>query len=706
MDEQEKQTYLSRYKVAKEKGVPFFPDIIFKDVLVVLLVFVILVSLAYFLGVPTEARADPADTTYTPRPEWYFLFLFQLLKYFPGSLEVIGVMVIPTLGILLLLALPFIDRGPKRHFLNRPLASLGALAVVGGIVTLSVLSVREAPPPQAVAPVDKAAALYSKNCSNCHGPTIDVPAGTDLHQLIAQGKHEGMPAWGGDLSTDEIDALAGFIISPRGSALYTAQCGACHELTVLASGNPLELQRVLDEGPKYPPHKDVQVPNWKETLSQAERNALLNFLAAPDGQRLFAVNCAGCHGRGVVFTGDENQLRALISKGGQHLEMPAWRGTLSDADLEALVNYVTDPGSTPTGAVLFAQHCSTCHGEDVPSAPDKDAARKIIASGGAHVTMPVWGNVLTPEQLDALVKYTLSASKGTGAAEGAQLFAENCAACHGQFGEGGPNPTRPGDIIAPISSAEFLKTRDDITLRNIISQGQPNFGMSPFGASYGGPLADDDIDALVAFIRGWEANPPVELPPEVSSGQAALTGAQIYADVCSRCHGPNGEGGIGPSLANAQFQAKYDNQALLDLISKGREATPMIAWGEILAPDQIEQLVRFIRSLKLITVEGTSTPGAPPSFAQQIAPLLKDRCSYCHNPKTLLGGWDSSTYKSVTTTGTHGPVVVPGDTKNSLLAQKVFGTQMEGDVMPPGGLMSEDDIRLILDWIAAGAPDN
>jgi mono/diheme cytochrome c family protein len=706
MQEQERQAYLARYKQAKEQGVPFFPDIIFKDVLVSLLVFVILVSLTYFLGVPTEARADPADTSYTPRPEWYFLFLFQLLKYFPGSLEVIGVMVIPTLGVLLLFALPFIDRSPKRHFLNRPLASLGALVAVGSIVMLSVLSAREAPPPQAEAPVDQAAALYSKNCSNCHGPTIDVPPGTDLHQLIAQGKHEGMPAWGGDLSTDEIDALAGFIVSPRGSALFTAQCGACHELTVLAAGNPLELQRVLDEGPDYPPHEEAQVPNWSETLSQAERNALFNFLAAPDGQRLFAINCAGCHGRGVVFTGDENELRALIGKGGQHLDMPAWRGTLSEADLEALVNYVTDPGSTPTGATLFARHCSTCHGEWVPSAPDKATARKIISGGGAHIEMPVWGDVLTPEQLDALVTYTFAASKGVGAGAGAQLFAENCAACHGQFGEGGPNPTRPGDIIAPISSAEFLKTRDDITLRNIISQGQPNFGMSPFGAAHGGPLSDDEVDALVAFVRGWEANPPVELPPEVSPGQAALTGAQIYTDVCSRCHGPNGEGGIGPALADANFQAQYDNQALFDEISQGHEATPMIAWGEILTPDQIEQLVRFLRSFKLITVEVTGTPSAPPSFAQQIAPLLEDRCSYCHNEETILGGWDASTYDTMMTTGTHSPVVVPGDARGSLLAQKVFGTQLEGDVMPPGGLMPEDEILLILDWIAGGAPNN
>ena len=87
MNEQEKKSYLERYKKAKEKGVPFFPDIIFKDAVVSLVVFLVLVALAYFIGAPVEGRANPNDTSYTPRPEWYFLFLFQLLKYFPGNLE-------------------------------------------------------------------------------------------------------------------------------------------------------------------------------------------------------------------------------------------------------------------------------------------------------------------------------------------------------------------------------------------------------------------------------------------------------------------------------------------------------------------------------------------------------------------------------------------------------------------------------------------
>src|SRR3989304_9187111 len=114
MNEQEKQEYLEGYKKAKEKGVPFFPDILFKDAVVSLVIFLALIGLAYFLGTPLEARADPADSNYTPRPEWYFLFLFQLLKYFPGQLEVVGVFVIPTLAILILLSLPFLDRSRYR----------------------------------------------------------------------------------------------------------------------------------------------------------------------------------------------------------------------------------------------------------------------------------------------------------------------------------------------------------------------------------------------------------------------------------------------------------------------------------------------------------------------------------------------------------------------------------------------------------------
>ena len=709
MNEQEKKAYDKKYKEAKEKGVPFFPDIIFKDTIVVLIVFIILVALVYFIGAPVEARANPNDTSYTPRPEWYFLFLFQLLKYFPGNLEVIGAMVLPSLFILLLFILPFIDKSPKRHFMNRPFASISALVVVAGIGTLTFLAVKESPPPQEAVAVDQSAALYAKNCANCHGPSMDVPAGTDLHQIIAAGNHQGMPAWGGDLSTDEIDALVGFILSPNGSVLFTRECSGCHENAIQATGNPLELQRVFGEGTNYPPHKEVKIPDWQNTLSADEKNALLNFLAAPDGQRLFAVNCSGCHGQGVAFNGTEEELGSLIVKGGQHLDMPAWKATLSESDVSVLAAYVVDPKTAPAGtANLFGQHCATCHGDKVPIAPDKESALKIINTGGAHITMPVWGDILTPQQLDALVKYTLATGKGGGAAAGASIYAANCKVCHEQYGEGGPNPTRPGDIIAPISSADYLKTRDDATLRNIISQGQPNFGMSPFGDSYGGPLNSDQIDAVVAFIRNWESNPPVESPVTLNANNAAgssqsnLSAAQIFTNVCSSCHGSQGEGAIGPAFNTQEFQSRYDDQAMFEVINNGHDATAMIAWGDLLSSTQVHGLVQYIRGFSP-KVASAGTPGAV-SFSSQVAPIFQAKCAMCHNPQTKLGGWDSSSYQSVMASGVSGPVVIPGDTTNSILAQRLQG--LLGGLMPPMGILPDSELKIILDWIAAGALDN
>ena len=72
MDELEKRQYLENYREKKKKGVPFFPDILVKDVIVAFGIFLILILLSYFVGAPLEPRADPADTSYLPLPECYF----------------------------------------------------------------------------------------------------------------------------------------------------------------------------------------------------------------------------------------------------------------------------------------------------------------------------------------------------------------------------------------------------------------------------------------------------------------------------------------------------------------------------------------------------------------------------------------------------------------------------------------------------------
>ncbi len=121
-------------------GKPFYPDQLFEDAIAILILFILLASMAIFVPVPLEELADPTDASYDPRPEWYFLFLFQLLKYFQGPLEVVGTFVIPTVGFILLLFLPFLDRKEERtSLLKRPVAlTVTSLSVVL-IVLLTVL---------------------------------------------------------------------------------------------------------------------------------------------------------------------------------------------------------------------------------------------------------------------------------------------------------------------------------------------------------------------------------------------------------------------------------------------------------------------------------------------------------------------------------------------------------------------------------------
>jgi mono/diheme cytochrome c family protein len=731
MDEQHKRSYLERYREAKERGVPFYPDIVFKDAVVALLVFVLLIGLAYYVGAPLEEPANPNDTTYTPRPEWYFLWIFQMLKYFPGNLEVIAVTILPAIGVAVLLLLPFFDRNQRRHFLSRPIATGTTLLILALVAGLSVQSVIEAPPPQVEAATqgDEIAALYTQNCASCHGPSVDVSPGTDLHAVIAEGaEHEGMPAWGGTLSSDEIDALVGFILSPSGNSIYQTYCGTCHEGIVNAAGQALELQRALEQGPAYPPHGDVDVPDWNEVLSSSERRALLNFLAAPDGERLFQINCAACHGQSVPFDGNREQLRQIIQEGGEHVEMPPWRERLSESALDTLARYVVDPSAVPEGEELFQANCAGCHGDRVPTAPDVESAREIIAQGGAHESMPVWGNVLTAEQLDALVQYTVELAEGAPVELGRNLFQQNCTPCHGNFGEGGPNPAQPGDIIPPISTAEYLSTRDNTTLRAIISQGQPNFGMAPFGEDFGGPLNGEQIDAIVAFLRQWESNPPVETPPEIQVGPIGLTGREVFADICAQCHGPEGRGDIGPSLRDPALQTKYTEQELFQLVNTGHAATPMIGFGDLLTSAQINEVIDYVRQWQAeaqataqraadatAVASGEATPvpeaaaatgAAAVSFSQDVVPILEHRCAMCHGGGTALGGWDASGYDTVVNSGDHQPMVVPGDPARSILAQKVLGTYSVGSIMPPSGKMPDEEIQAIVDWIEAGAPDN
>ena len=120
-------------------GKPFYPHQVFEDVVGMFILFVVLACVALFVPVPLEDVADPTNADYDPRPEWYFLFLFQLLKYFQGPLEIIGTFVIPTVGMVLLLLLPFLDRSERAVLWKRPIALTVTSVSVVAIVGLTIL---------------------------------------------------------------------------------------------------------------------------------------------------------------------------------------------------------------------------------------------------------------------------------------------------------------------------------------------------------------------------------------------------------------------------------------------------------------------------------------------------------------------------------------------------------------------------------------
>jgi mono/diheme cytochrome c family protein len=698
MEKDEREQYLEKYSEDKKKGIPFFPDAVFKDTVVALIVFVVVVSLAWFFGASLDEIADPGDSNYTPRPEWYFLFLFQLLKFFPGNIEVVGVFVIPMMALGFLVALPWTDRSARRHWSGRPVVTTITGLLLAGATFLTAQALTATLPPAAATTLgDKTARIYADNCAGCHGSTIAIEPGVDLFSVIQGGTHDGMPAWNSDLAASEIDALVGFILAPNGYALYVDNCAECHESQSLIEADAIELRRALEEGPDYEPHVELGLPVWSRALSSGDQARLLNFLTAPDGQRLWTQECASCHGQSVAFAGDRGALEDIIRLGGGHLEMPAFGEAIDPPGIETLALYVTDPPAAPEGAALFSLHCTQCHATRVPRATDLPAARAAIALGGAHEDMPVWGEILTDEQVDALVEYVLTAIELPDLGEAERLFLQNCSSCHGNLGEGGPNPGRTGDIIAPISTAEYLATRDDATLRAIISQGQPNFGMSPFADTFGGPLNSEQVDLLVAYLRAWEVSPPVELPPDVptapDSGEDA---AGVFVALCSQCHGASGEGGVGPAFDSA-WQASNSDQQIFDATNLGHPATAMIAWGEILTSQQIEDLVAHIR-----TLTGEATGSGPLTYVATIRPILDTYCTVCHGSR---GGWTGTSYEEAMATGTNGPTIVPGDPDNSRLVQSLIGTHPDGIVMPPSVTMSAADIQKIIDWIAAGAPE-
>jgi quinol-cytochrome oxidoreductase complex cytochrome b subunit len=231
MNRAEQEAYLREYEVLKKKGKPFFPYAILKDSVMMFVVAIVIVIMALVLGAEQGPKADPTTTTYVPRPEWYFFFLFELLRVIkPPELVPIATIGIPTICMVLLLLLPFYDRNPERRPERRPVALTAGILTIIAMAYLTFLGASAGSPTEIeleVAPqfeTGKQVAAQS-GCLACHkfGENGNDGPGPELTEIGSKLPAQAiertltnpsgiMPEYG-TLPPEKFDALVEFLAS-------------------------------------------------------------------------------------------------------------------------------------------------------------------------------------------------------------------------------------------------------------------------------------------------------------------------------------------------------------------------------------------------------------------------------------------------------------------------------------------------------------
>jgi menaquinol-cytochrome c reductase cytochrome b/c subunit len=174
MNQAEKEQYLREYAILKSQGKPFFPYAVAKDSIMAVVVMITIILMSLIFGAELGPKADPTTTTYVPRPEWYFFFLFEVLRVIkPAQLVPLATIGIPTIGMILLFLLPFVDRGPERRPERRPVATTFGIFVIAAMAYLTYLGANAGSPNSIDMPVPKSLqagklVVAQSGCLACH----------------------------------------------------------------------------------------------------------------------------------------------------------------------------------------------------------------------------------------------------------------------------------------------------------------------------------------------------------------------------------------------------------------------------------------------------------------------------------------------------------------------------------------------------------
>jgi ubiquinol-cytochrome c reductase cytochrome b subunit len=353
----------------KAKLQPFWPNQLFLDVAAMTVCAAVLVGLTVQThGAELFAPADPASN-FVARPEWYFLFLFQLLKYFEGPLQVVATVLLPGAVTVALLLLPFLDRAKTRKASDRWKALTFIGLLMAGVTTLTALAMVEdgrnesyqhgleaaeqaadrarelalegVPPAGGVAvfdndPMEKTRRLFKEQCATCH--TIEGQGGAEAPSFEDYGSR----AW-----------LTGLVRNPRDPKYYGGTKGH----------NTMEAypaEKVSDE-------EVAAVVEYLIALAGEEVGAADATLVAK-GKELWAgekFDCSSCHeveqgkdatGPTLAGRGTSEWVARVIKNSaekdlyGDTAEMPKFAGKLSEAEIEGLARFITSQRGTPAAA--------------------------------------------------------------------------------------------------------------------------------------------------------------------------------------------------------------------------------------------------------------------------------------------------------------------------------------------------------------------
>jgi menaquinol-cytochrome c reductase cytochrome b/c subunit len=252
-----REAYLREYTYQKKTGKPFFPQVILHDIIVNLFFVLLIVALAIvwhetangthsgILGPWYEEKANSAVAVYDPRPDWYYFFLFQLLRVFDNpNLLLLATIIIPTIWMTILVGMPFIDRTRERRVSRRPIAIgfAGAMAVL-----LLTLTWKGSSAPNIEGSVTATgpgvAFVKQQSCGSCHtlksmgwggniGPNLDSSHPTyDLAVTRLTNGASPMPSFKGTLTDAQLKCVATVVaVLGKGGGNPTSQAQACKGL--------------------------------------------------------------------------------------------------------------------------------------------------------------------------------------------------------------------------------------------------------------------------------------------------------------------------------------------------------------------------------------------------------------------------------------------------------------------------------------------